>query len=305
MTQQLLDREDDTPENDAAQEVLEQAALDNDAEIVTELDISHLIIEDDTPVDNFQSAQQQRLLIDALYSSSAVPLPFIAEADVGLFYQLKGDPIVPDMMLSLGVQRAEDLSQKRYRSYFVWEFGKVPDVCIEIVSNQEGDELNLSQKSQCKGKTAHKKQIYAQVGIPYYVVFDPLQQLQHEGEMNGALLRSWKLEAGQYVELTTAEGIRAVNQPVWLENVGLGLMLWEGQFEEKVTRLWLRWCDAQGQVILTGAERAEQERQRAEQERQARLDAVVRLQSIGLTATQIAEALSLSEAEVQAMLTQE
>ena len=31
---------------------------------VTELDISHLVIEDDTPVDNFQSAQQQRLLVE-------------------------------------------------------------------------------------------------------------------------------------------------------------------------------------------------------------------------------------------------
>jgi len=27
----------------------------NDEEIVTELDISHLVIEDDTPVENFQS----------------------------------------------------------------------------------------------------------------------------------------------------------------------------------------------------------------------------------------------------------
>ncbi len=27
-------------------------------------DISHIVTEDDTPVDNFQSAQQQRLLVD-------------------------------------------------------------------------------------------------------------------------------------------------------------------------------------------------------------------------------------------------
>jgi hypothetical protein len=44
------------------------------------------------------------------------------------------------MLLSLGVQRPTDLSQRRNRSYFVWEFGKVPEVCIEIVSNAEGDE---------------------------------------------------------------------------------------------------------------------------------------------------------------------
>jgi hypothetical protein len=38
----------------------------NDEEIVTELDISHLAIEDDAPVDNFQSEEQQRLLVEPL-----------------------------------------------------------------------------------------------------------------------------------------------------------------------------------------------------------------------------------------------
>jgi len=80
--------------------------------------------------------------------------------------------------LSLGVQRPDDFSQRRNRSYFVWEFGKVPEVCIEIVSNQEGDELILSKKSRQKGKTTTKKDIYAQIGVRYYVVFDPLKQIQ-------------------------------------------------------------------------------------------------------------------------------
>ncbi|MBC7825023.1 MAG: Uma2 family endonuclease [Candidatus Parcubacteria bacterium] len=239
MTQQLLDTEDYSEE------------------IVTELDISHLVTEDDTPVDNFQSEVQQRLLVEPLCSSKALPLPFLAAANVGLFYKLKGEPIVPDVLLSLDVQRAEDLSQRRNRAYFVWEFGKVPDVCIEIVSNQEGDELTVSQRSQRKGKALCKKDIYAQIGVPYYVVFDPLRQIQGETEMNGALLRVWTIASGRYTELTPAEGIVEVGQSVWLETVGLGLNLWEGQFEEAVTRLWLRWCDLQGQVIATGAERAD------------------------------------------------
>jgi len=246
MTQQLLNTEE------------------NSEEIVTELDISHLVIEDDTPVDNFQSEVQQRLLVEPVYSSKALPTPFLAAANVGLFYKLKGDPIVPDVLLSLGVQRAEDLSQRRNRSYFVWEFGKVPDVCIEIVSNQEGDELTLSQKSQQKGKEVCKKDIYAQIGVPYYVVFDPLRQIQGEREMNRALLRVWTLTSGRYVELTPVEGIAEVGQSVWLETVGLGLTLWAGQFEEAVSRLWLRWCDRDGQVIPTGAERADAERLRAD-----------------------------------------
>lgn len=264
MTQRLLDTEDYSEA------------------IVTELDISHLTIEDDTPVDNFQSEVQQRLLVEPLYSSKALTLPFLAAANVGLFYKLKGDPIVPDVLLSLGVQRAEDLSQRRNRSYFVWEFGKVPDVCIEIVSNQEGDELSLSQKSQQKGKAACKKDIYAQVGVPYYVVFDPLRQIQGESEMRGALLRVWTLSAGRYGELTPAEGIDAVGQTVWLETAGLGLMLWQGAFEESVSRLWLRWCNEQGQIIPTGAERADAEHQRADAERQRAERLAEKLRELGI-----------------------
>ncbi len=228
-----------------------QQLIDSD-EVITELDISHLAIEDNTPVDNFQSEEQQRLLVESLYSSKALPTPFLAAANVGLFYKLKGDPIVPDMMLSLGVQRSDDFSRRQNRSYFAWEFGKNPEVCIEIVSNAEGDELSLSKKSQQKGKTAAKKDVYAQIGIPYYVVFDPLQQIQDE--MTGALLRIWTISPVGYTEL--ASGIAAVGQSIWLEGVGLGLTLWEGKFEEEVPRLWLRWCDRNSRVIPTGAERA-------------------------------------------------
>lgn len=242
----------------------------NGEEIVNELDISHLTIEDDTPVDNFQSEKHQRLLVEPLYSSKALPAPFLAAANVGLFYKLKGEPLVPDVMLSLGIQCADDFSQKRNRSYFVWEFGKVPEVCIEIVSNAEGDELTLSKKSQQKGKTVCKKEIYAQIGVRYYVVFDPLQQIQGDQEMNGALLRVWSTAPSGYTELTLAEGVNAIGESIWLDAVGLGLTLWEGAFEEEVPRLWLRWRDRSGQVIPTGAEGQEIERQRAEDERQRR-----------------------------------
>jgi len=233
-------------------------------DIITELDIRHLVIEDETPVDNFQSAQQQRLLVEPLYSSQAVPAPFLAEANVGLFYKLKGDPIVPDVLLSLGVQRAADYSERRYRSYFAWEFGKVPEVCIEIVSNAEGDELTLSQKSQQKGRLLSKKALYAQIGVRYYVVFDPLQQIQGPDNMRDAYLRVWMISPIGYRELTPSEGLTTVGPSVWLEGVGLGLTLWEGPFEEEISRLWLRWCDAEGQVIPSGAEGQEFQRQRAE-----------------------------------------
>lgn len=43
--------------------------------------------------------------------------------------------------------------------------------------------------------------------------------------------------------------------------------MWEGKFEDRQDIL-LRWCYQDGTVLLTGDERAEQERQRAEQAEQ-------------------------------------
>jgi len=204
-------------------------------------DISNLVIEDDIPVDNFQSEKQQRLLVEPLYSSQVLPAPFIVAANVGVFFAVKQEPLVPDVFVSLGVQMPADWSQKRNRSYFVWEFGKVPEVVIEIVSNRVGNELTA------------KKDAYARMGIAYYGVFDPLAQLQEPDQMDGKPLRVFALTVGRYGELATP----------WLETMGVGLTLWEGDFEGQ-TGTWLRWCDRQNQVIPTGAERAEQEKQRAD-----------------------------------------
>ena len=238
--------------------------LSTDLKLKHPIDISHLIIEDDKPVDNFQSAQQQRFFVQALYDSDAVPQPFFAEANVGLYCDPNEEAIVPDMLLSLGVQRAEDYSRKENRSYFVWEMGKLPEVCIEIVSNQEGDEVNLSRRSLRKNKTVSKKDRYAQIGILYYIVCDPLGKIQ--ADMGCAKAKVWKLSAdGSYSE-ELAQSIHNIGDVIWLEEIGFGLTLWQGEYEEKVTRAWVRWCDAEGTVYLTGTERARVADRRAELE---------------------------------------
>lgn len=201
-------------------------------------DVSHLVTEDDTPVDNLLSEKQQRLLINSLYSSLLRDEPFLAAANVGLYYGVKQPAIVPDVLLSLGVSVPEDWSQKQNRSYFVWQFGKPPEVVIEIVSNTVGNELGS------------KLEDYAQARVAYYVVFDPLQCL------DGPVLRVYELHGTRY---------RLLNDN-WMDEIELGVTLWEGTFEEKQYN-WLRWCDRAG-ILLTGDERANTERQRADAERQ-------------------------------------
>jgi hypothetical protein len=267
----------------------------DDAATSTKLDISHLTIEDDLPVDNLQSAQQQRLFVEPLYSSQALPVPFLADANVGLFYEFKEDPIVPDMLLSLGVQRAEDFSFKEARSYFVWEFGKLPELCIEIVSNKEGDEINLSSKSRRKGKTVSKKDRYNQIGIRHYIVFDPLKQIQ--ADMNQAQVQIWSRSKDDE-PLQLEHSLQEVGEFVWFPDLEIGLTLWRGSFEEEVVRVWLRWCDRAGKVIPTGAERANQAEFRAEMaeslaenERSRAEDAELRANNAELAAQRLADRL--------------
>lgn len=205
--------------------------------------VNHLVTEDETPVDNLFSEKQQRLLTEPLYSSWTVPPDddnpheprrFLAAANVGIFPTVHQPPLVPDMFLSLDVTVHPDWYDKSHRSYFFWEFGKAPEVVIEIVSNRKGQE------------TGSKLRDYARIRVPFYVVFDPTRQLGDD------LLQVFELHGKKYHQRTDFK----------LPDVGLSLTLWEGIYEWHHAT-WLRWCDAQDSIILTGAERATRETERA------------------------------------------
>jgi hypothetical protein len=200
-------------------------------------DLGALVTEDDTPVDNLFAEKQQRLLTDVLYVSWEGPQDgFLATGNVGLFYQPDEPPLVPDGLLSLHVRPPrEDVGAKANRSCFVWLKGKPPEAVVEVVSNREGGEDTI------------KLATYARIGVTYYAIFDPFRSLSDEP------LRIYVLRETRYERQVGA----------WLSAVGLGLTLWEGEVEG-MPATWLRWCDAHGNVLLTGTERAEQEHARAE-----------------------------------------
>ena len=223
------------------------------------MSLNTLVTEDDEPVDML-SEKQQRLLTEPLYSSWAGPgggRSFLAAANMGVFPVPRNPAIVPDMFLSLDVQvNPTNWWDKRHRSYFVWEFGKVPDLVVEIVSNQRGGEIG------------GKRLRYAEMGVGYYVIQDLFHRVMRDD------LRVYRLSGRRYER----------QERPWFPELGLGMMLWEGEFEG-VRGRWLRWTDAQGELILTGKQRAEQEaaaRQAAEtrfqQEAAARQAAEIRFQ---------------------------
>jgi len=104
--------------------------------------VNALVTEDEEPVDHVFSEKQQRLLTEPLYSSwtpppeeeqPGHPRPFWAAAHVGIFPSLHQPPLVPDVFVSLDVSVADNMCEQRHRSYGFWEFGKAPDVVVEIV----------------------------------------------------------------------------------------------------------------------------------------------------------------------------
>lgn len=207
--------------------------------------VEHLVTEDDTPVDNIFSEKQQRLLVDTIFSSNLFgDRAFVASANVGIYYGINKPIVVPDVLLSVDVRYPDDIWEKAHRVYMVWQIGKTPDVVIEIVSNTVGHE---------GGK---KFDIYANMGIRYYVVFDPIKHISKE------VLNVYELRVGEYYP----------KENHFFEKLGIGLQLWNGLFEER-TEEWLRWCDADGNLLLTGLEgkiieqkRANKEQKRANKE---------------------------------------
>lgn len=205
-------------------------------------DLSDVVTEDDTPVDNMFTEKQQHLLPDALYASWSGPgpgRPFLAMSNVGLFYQFEKPPVVPDMLLSLNLEPPQDLGVVAHRSYFMWVYAKPPDVIVEIVSDRRG------------GEADRKMDLYARIRVTYYVIHDPFQRLSRD------VLRAYELAGGTY---------RRVEDGV-LASVGLRVGLWDGWYYG-MKSTWLRWFDADGALLLTGAEQAEAVRQRADEERQ-------------------------------------
>ena len=130
-------------------------------------DTSQMILEDDEPLDSFINEKQQRLLTAVFYSGAKLPIekPFLAAANVGLFVTKTKAGIAPDAFLSLGIHAGDDWWQRKVRSYLFWEFGKPPDIVIEVISPTPGNELGS------------KLTDYEDLRIAYYVVYDPLRKL--------------------------------------------------------------------------------------------------------------------------------
>ncbi|MBD2132758.1 Uma2 family endonuclease [Sphaerospermopsis sp. FACHB-1094] len=193
---------------------------------------------DDTPVDNELQDLIPGLLKTILALIWSERMDWFFGVDMGIYYDPDKPAIVPDGFLSIGVPRIIDSDLRL--SYVLWEEQKLPIMVLEVVSQTR------------RGEYTQKKQEYAELGILYYVIYNPLRKRKQKLEV-------YKLENGKYQLLP--------GEAVWLSELNLGIGREEGKYQG-ITREWLYWYDEQRKRYLTAEELLQQERERAEFERQ-------------------------------------
>ncbi|MFB2979789.1 Uma2 family endonuclease [Microseira sp. BLCC-F43] len=242
-------------------------------------------------------------------------------SDLNLYYDVK-HPLWhkrPDWFLVVNVSRLYEGIELR-RSYVSWQEGQNPYVVVEFLSpGTESEDLGrfyteisngseeveeIDPKQLTRPTPPRKFEVYEKyLRVPHYIVYSRYtQQLRH-----------FKLDGGRYLE----QLIQPQNPRIWLTDLEIGLGIWSGVFED-VPSDWLRWCDRQGNWLLTDTEqerlekeqerlekeqeRLEKERERLEKEKaQGQLRQAARnLLAAGMQVSQVAEILGLSEAQVQA-----
>ena len=190
---------------------------------------------DDTPVDNELQELIPHLLRSILAMIWSDRWDWYFGVDMGIYYHPEKSAIVPDGFLSLGVPRIKDENLRL--SYVLWEEENVPILALEVISKTSNQEY------------PKKKEIYQQIGIQYYVIYNPQRKQKPRLEV-------YCLENQEYVLLGN-------QSPIWLEEIGLGIGLDRGT-DQGVTREWLYWYNQSGERFLTPEERSRRAETKAE-----------------------------------------
>ncbi|MDZ7960946.1 MAG: Uma2 family endonuclease [Aulosira sp. DedQUE10] len=200
---------------------------------------------------NWQEHPQSILLTDSITPILKQLHPegeYCIGQDLDIYWRLTDPPeqgaVAPDWFYVGNVPPLLDGLTRR--SYVLWQEFIAPLIALEFVS---GDGSEERDQTPWKGKFW----VYEQVIHPaFYGIY----------EVNQASVEVYHLIEGKYRLLPANERGHYPIHPL-----GVELGIWQGEYQN-IELPWLRWWDLQGNLLLTGDEKAEQERQRAEQERQ-------------------------------------
>jgi Uma2 family endonuclease len=189
---------------------------------------------DDTPVDNELQEIIPSLLKSILRMLWKGRMDWFFGIDMGIYTDPEQPPIVPDGFLSLNVERSFDEDLRL--SYLLWEEEVPPILVLEVVSTKPGGEYTT------------KLDKYAELGVLYYVIYNPKRKRK-------ARLEIHKLSQGSY-QLQNAN-------PLWKPEIGLGIGSERAEYDD-LTREWLYWYDENDRRYPTPYERIDDADRRAE-----------------------------------------
>ncbi|ULB46696.1 Uma2 family endonuclease [Limnospira fusiformis KN01] len=237
--------------------------------ITTLPDHTQLPDSDGTFVKNFQEHPQSILLTDSILSTLDSLHPdqkYAIGQDSGIYWRLT-EPLErgaesPDWFYVPNVPPT--LDGRVRRSYVLWQEYIPPLIAIEFVSGDGSEERDRTPLYQTgERQKPGKFWVYEQIiRPPFYAIY----------EVRKASVEVYHLMENHY-ELVAAN--ERGHYPIHPMGVELGI--WLGQYGN-LELPWLRWWDSQGNLLLTGDERARIERQRAEQAEQRFEQAEVELQ---------------------------
>lgn len=207
--------------------------LEDDALLVlpTEYDLPD---SDEKPVDNELQILAPGLLRAILTHIWADRMDWFFGINLGVYHDDDEPAVGPDGFLSLGVPRIRPSGELRL-SYVVREEKVLPQWVLEIVSKTPGGEYDS------------KFDLYASIGILYYVIYNPAHCDRDKHEV----FEVYKLDGDRYVRL--------MGNPVWMPEIGIGIGH-EVTDQEKMGRDWLYWYDEQGGRYPASEEALVQER---------------------------------------------
>jgi Uma2 family endonuclease len=202
-------------------------------------------------VKNFQEHPQSILLTDSLEPVLQQVHPegqYAIGQDSGIYWRMTEPPEkgaeAPDWFYVPNVPPL--LNGIPRRSYVLWQEFIAPLIILEFVSGSGKEERD---KTPWTGKFF----IYEQVIRPaFYGIY----------EVQSASIELYRLVENRF-ELVTANA--RGHYPI--EPLGVEIGIWQGLYQN-LELPWLRWWDAQGNLLITGSERANIENQRATKEYQ-------------------------------------
>jgi Uma2 family endonuclease len=203
---------------------------------------------------NFQEHPQSLLLtssIKPVLDQLHVDGRYAIGQDCGIYWRLMEPPErgaeAPDWFYVPNVSPTIDGVGRR--SYVMWKEIVAPLIAIEFVSGDGSEERDVTSPFSEDGAKAGKFWVYEQaIRIPFYAIY----------EVQTASVEVYRLTDGRYQQVTAND---RGHYPIPSMDVELGI--WQGEYLNQ-NLPWLRWWDSAGNLLLSGDERADREKQRAD-----------------------------------------